>query len=369
MFTDKLEFVSDGYVCPTTNMVAAVNTDAITERLLPKNFGREDDLEVFIRQCELYFLTRGINNVKEQEKLVICLLDTELIGRYMKTADKVVGFQARLKMAFQKEKNILEAITGLAMFKRGHLEMEEFIKKAESLVNNIFDHKDFSRETVLAKLLINASDNVRLREEVVLRKLSTVEEIKETLTLLEKIEEKNEFVNVVRQYGTRSKEAWSRTVQSSNGTRDSRQRSTREIECWSCKQKGHTRSQCTKGENRVCWICNKVGHISKDCRKKGQIKCFGCGDFGHIQRECGKMRCFKCNRLGNKSEECNKMERSTRENSGKYQGGQRNRYNYFNTIEDDDDDQQEEEIEEREAEIRHPNARAPPREELAGARL
>ena len=81
-------------------------------------------MEVFIGQCELYFLTREINNVKEQEKLVICLLDTELIGKYMKTTDKVVGFQARLRMEFQKEKNILEAITGLAMFKRGHLEMK-----------------------------------------------------------------------------------------------------------------------------------------------------------------------------------------------------------------------------------------------------
>ena len=57
------------------NMVAAVNTDAITERLLPKVFCQGDDLEKFIKRCEIYFDAKGITQKKDQERLTSCMID------------------------------------------------------------------------------------------------------------------------------------------------------------------------------------------------------------------------------------------------------------------------------------------------------
>lgn len=258
------------------------------------------------------------------------------------------------------------------MFKRGTLEIDEFVKKAETLVSSIFDHKDFSKERVLAKLLINASENIRLQEEVVLRKLSSVDEIKETLILLDKVEEKKDFVFAVRQYGKDVKGECRKPVQTCNWNKDNSRRVDREIECWGCGKKGHLRSQCSNRENRICWTCNKKGHLSRNCGVNEQVKCFGCGEPGHIRRECMKVRCFRCNGQGHKSEECRKNVRNGYKDyelsSRRDQRSQRNRYNYFNTIEmEDEENQYDEEVEERELESKSPNGRAPSREELVGA--
>ena len=80
------------------NMVAAVNTDSITERLLPNVFCRGDYIEKFIKRCELYFDAKGISQMKQQERLVSCLLDEELLEEYAKTLKKADGFQDRLHL-------------------------------------------------------------------------------------------------------------------------------------------------------------------------------------------------------------------------------------------------------------------------------
>ena len=75
------------------------------------------------------------------------------------------------------------------------------------MVEKIFNHKDFTKEKLISRAIVAGVSNKRVEEEVALRKLSSLEEIKETVILLDRVEKKREHLNTIRNYANAVKSA------------------------------------------------------------------------------------------------------------------------------------------------------------------
>ena len=87
--------------------------------------------------------------------------------------------------------------------------------------------------------------------------------------------------------------------------KDERQKTDRkDIECFSCKRKGHYANEC-KNKEIECYACHQKGHYANDCRSK-DIECYACHEKGHTSKNCSKekIKCFNCNEIGHYANEC-----------------------------------------------------------------
>lgn len=385
MLEDNKSVFNNGYVSPLPNMVAAVNTDSITDRLMPEVFRKQDDIEKFIRKCEMYFEVKGISNKREQERLVTCLIDEELLVKYVETFGKIEGFQERLRRAFSKERDVIRDMKEMLEYRRRDEDIDNYIKKVEDLVDKLFSNKEFTKEKLTAKLLVQCVGNKRVEEEVILRKIQKVEEIKETLKLLDKVRNNEDTDNVMsfaaavkggankvsemRHTGRRDFELRQRmTSKFGNEQLDRHRNGKMALTCWNCNKVGHMRWECPFNSSIRCWTCERVGHISSRCPKKQPIQCFRCGQRGHISRECQgwKNRDKDYGRYETRKNDNYYHEKGTRWGNTHNEGGH-NRYEQVNVIDEEMNREEGTETGSIAENIRPPKVRAPLVGELVGA--
>ena len=82
------------------------------------------------------------------------------------------------------------------------------------------------------------------------------------------------------------------------------QKQEKEIHCWICKVKGHTKAQCQKASNRpgdmYCQHCKMAGHEVENCRKLGNKDfCTHCRIAGHDVSVCRKLAALSVNMMNN----------------------------------------------------------------------
>ena len=83
------------------------------------------------------------------------------------------------------------------------------------------------------------------------------------------------------------------------------QQQDKDVHCWNCKEKGHTRAQCQKQSKRhgdmYCKHCKMTGHEVENCRKLGNSNyCTHCKIGGHDMKACRKLAAQSVNMLDDK---------------------------------------------------------------------
>ena len=64
------------------NMATTPSGDNLADRIIPKEFSKGQDLNRFIKQCQLYFKVRGTKSEKAKENAMYCLLVVDLHPAY-----------------------------------------------------------------------------------------------------------------------------------------------------------------------------------------------------------------------------------------------------------------------------------------------
>ena len=115
------------------------------------------------------------------------------------------------------------------------------------------------------------------------------------------------------------------------------------MQCYNCKQFGHTTKNCPKGI--ICHKCKQPGHLGRDCpllshknkndneinqneNPQNDLKCYNCGKSGHKSNECPNKKgkfCYLCGKQGhfkahcpnkNKAKQEDKKEKDKKEDDG-----------------------------------------------------
>lgn len=345
--------------------------DPLAERIIPKEFYRGDDLNKFIKQCERYFLVRGTTNEKVKENTMFCLLDVDLHKEYEETEGKVSGFAARLRLAFEEPRDVLHDMRQLLNYRKGNEKSGRFIERVESLVKKLLSH-ELTEEKLTALFLVHAAGSKEIEEEVVMKKLDKVEDIKEVIKLREKLEEKTMEINTMRSYANVTRN----NGQPIKGTMYSERRPTpsngptRSPRCYNCNRTGHEATNCRTRRPIECWTCKKEGHISRNCPERMPQTCYACGKAGHIRRDCREVQCTRCHRNGHLRANCyTRLERGQEE---KNRNSRNHQYRRIAAIGEGYEEHIEDEevvnsIQGDEYETRNPKVRAPLVGEIVGA--
>ena len=94
------------------------------------------------------------------------------------------------------------------------------------------------------------------------------------------------------------------------------------MQCYNCKQFGHTTKNCPKGI--ICHKCKQPGHLGRDCpllshknkndneinqneNPQNDLKCYNCGKSGHKSNECPNKKgkfCYLCGKQGHFKAHC-----------------------------------------------------------------
>ena len=343
-------------------------SDALADRIMPREFSQGDDLSKFIKQCERYFLVRGIKEEKTKENIIFCLLDVDLHKEYEDTEGKATGFEARLRLAFEEPRDILKDLRELLNYRKGTEKAANFIKNVETLVKRVLSH-ELTEEKLTALCLVHASGSREIEGEVIMKKLEKVDDIKEVILLKEKISEKTE-INAVRSYANVTNNSKPRQVNRAPGRSPNNGRQ----QCYNCNRMGHEAAECRNRKRFECWTCKKEGHISRNCPERKPPTCFACGKVGHIRRECTEVHCSRCQRNGHKASDCfSRLERKQQERYRESpREGRDNRYQHrrIAAIEEDDNYSIEGEMInniEGDGVTNYPKARAPLVGEIVGA--
>lgn len=341
--------------------------ELLAQKIIPKEFKKGHDLEKFIKQCHRYFSVKNIIDEKTREDAMYCLLDVDLHEAYEKTEGKVNGFAGRLRQAFEDPKDMLEDLTNMLNYRKGMEKAAEFIQKVDNFVDKVLAH-EWTKEKLTALMLVHACGNKEVEKEVVLKKMENVQEIKETILLMEKVEEKLDQVNAVRSYANIVQGAAQGGRKQTNKPTNQFQREFR-LQCLSCKRVGHDIKNCPSRTAIECWTCGGKGHVSRNCPESKPPTCFACGKLGHIRRECQVVKCSRCGRNGHKMEECYTRLNGTGQNMRRFNGNFRG-YNGkgVNVIEDNDEYIEElNSIHEEDCKTTYPKDKAPLVGELVGA--
>ena len=251
--------------------------------------------------------------------------------------------------------------------------MVKSLKRVEDLVDRSLANGELTKDELMVKMLLVCADSKKAEEEIIMRKVEKVEDIRETISLIDKIEVR-EPINAVKSYAG--------AVRRDNivDRRRNYEKTTERSEpvCWICQKSGHTKRECPKNNHVECWTCHRKGHLSRNCPDKKPLKCFGCGKVGHVRRTCTEIVCGRCSRPGHRAEECytNLIRRKQEIRSNNFKGEQqrkdwsRNKHVHAIRVEDDEESEEifsESVTEDVELRSKYPKGRAPSVEELVGA--
>ena len=126
-------------------MATMHSADNLAERIIPAEYSKGQDLDRFIKQCQRYFTAKGTKNERAKENAMYCLLDVDLHTAYEKTEGKASGFEKRLRLAFEEQKDLLGDLEQMPNYRKGKEDAADFIQKVRMLVKKVLAH-DLSEE-------------------------------------------------------------------------------------------------------------------------------------------------------------------------------------------------------------------------------
>jgi len=343
--------------------MATTSVDPLAERLLPKMLSRSDDVEKFIKQCQRYFDILA-KPKKIREALIYAMIEEDLIADYERTVAQGDGFEARLRIAFGRPKDVVADWEELIQYKRGSESIQTYFQVVKRKVRKLYENQ-LTEDQMIAKMLVHCSGNEEMNREVEMRELSSVEDIETIMIKMDEIQKKNSCrINAVRNYNDvvkgNSRQVWSEKPRTD--------RVVRYEEPTRIRPDGRTLMRNSTRENYIsqleCWSCHKTGHISRYCPNRGMPKCFSCGQEGHIRRFCPISSCAKCGMRGHFAIDCqiqrlgssNKLERGSHK-QGIRERGRNERLNGINAQDQEDSSSLEE----------YPNSQAPLEGKIVGA--
>jgi len=273
-----MDICSPSGVPTDSNMAAfATNSDHLISRLIPEHLKKDDDLEMFISNCNRYFKAAGVPD-SLKETLVVTLLSRDLIAVYENTRPAEKGFENRLREAFQVKKSQIEVLREAVEFKRTTESTTEFFAKTRKMAEKIMSFQ-WTIEEIEKCLLLNCNNDEETRKEIMMRDIKGKEDIQQIIKKMDEVKSDRKQINAVKA-------------------------SYANITKWNHQPKDKKFSEKrTYGEQRTCWNCHEVGHISMQCQKQRDVTCFGCGRKGHIRREC-RIRCTRCDKTGHYADDC-----------------------------------------------------------------
>ena len=274
-------------------------TDTVIQNFKPERFSKGQDIEVFIEQCEIFF-TFARMTIEQRQVMVICFLDRDLVETYKRVDKSIKDYKERLRKAFKVERPLLQDIKAIFSYKRTNETAEKYFEEIDKLVNNFF-RADLTKDELTEQLLIECANEKGLKRDVCINNIKGVEDVKARIRKLDEVDSILEDVATIGQHGQTheikrsyrdavrnlpyNQKVYAPTRQNHETTQkkeQGRQTITRNIECWSCHEKGHASQQCPR----------KV------------IKCFACGEVGHIRRQCPKVKCQRCHNSGHHANVC-----------------------------------------------------------------
>lgn len=267
------------------NMATTPTLNLLLERMIPPVFNKGDDIEDFIAGCRRLFDALKLSE-KDREIYAGSLIHHGLEKEYASTNGKTKGFEARLRLAFSKPRTLLQEWEEALRYKKGEDSAEVFINKIEKFVDRIFECK-MDKEELTKQLFLHCTDTKEMKKEMLRQKEKNIEEMKETIRIVDHIEAETEKVNTIRSY---------RDVARGRGDRE-KQTPKRDSRYVPQRREG-------SASQVECWTCHKTGHISRHCPNNKEIICYGCGGEGHIRRNCRKINCRRCGRNGHRTEDC-----------------------------------------------------------------
>ena len=243
-------------------LIKTIPTTKLLYRFIPEIYSLDQDLEKFIRSCGRYFDMMQVRK-KDRAFWVEKMIHEDLEEAYIQTADKVIGFEARLRLAFGRPKKFISDIEAALKFRQGEEDVDIFFRKVEELTDKILAHK-LEKEALMSELLLHCSKNPKVREEVKLRKLSKVAEIKETIRVVTEIE-KDKKISEDRTYkdvvaGIKYQRPPQQMINQNRST-DFRRERLENFQCWTCQRMGHVSRLCPERKKRICYGCGIAGHI------------------------------------------------------------------------------------------------------------
>lgn len=341
------------------------SVDLLLDRLMPRKFRGDEEVGDFIMRCHRFFTLARITPAA-QDAWIPCLIHEDLWHRYETVPMGVGGYAERLRIAFGKKTTVIDDMSKLLNFRRTSESVEETCEMLSSLIDKVLAH-GLDKEVLLRQFLVHSANDEDVRREVDMRKLSTVEEVKETMRVIERVKKGPTSVGAVRSY---REAALHRTdvrpgAMTTQSTREVRKPAVRdERECWNCGQKGHISSNCQRPHRKRCYRCKTVGHIARECP---EVECFKCHGKGHISTSCKVQWGSMENRYEGKKEE--KRDRGSRRDDGQWRSGVNRRFvGAIGESETEGEGEIEQERGKYEGDDRrYPNGYAPPEVEAVGA--
>ena len=320
------------------------NTDftkmKIAESMIPGIFQADDDVDIFIQECNRYFDLCGFDDVS-RNLVIKCLIKRELLPIYEAVPEKGQGFEKKLREAFLKPASMIEDFLELYNYEKDMDSSTIFFDKVEKMVKKLMKHS-WTEEEVTAYFLVHCIKDKETKKEIRMREAKTCSEIKEVIRKVDAINvevsgiaymrKKETYANVLKskqEYEDRQRQIMDRETRKPRHvtTENSYNSKIREMTCWTCNQHGHISRDCRQRRKQTCFTCGAEGHINRQCPQSRQIKefCWGCKEEGHIRDRCPNISCSHCKRKGHLKFQCRDT-RNTRQEFPNGHGFDRNQY-------------------------------------------
>jgi hypothetical protein len=278
--------------------MATTSSELMLEQLIPQKLGKGDDIEAFIKECDIFFKFAQLSQPR-QEAMIICFLDKEIREDYEMVDSKVKGFKDRLRKAFVKETSLLQDMRAALSYKQTTEDPKKYFDTIAKLVDKIWD-KQWTKENMMEQLLVECSNEKDLKRDMCLNDVNGIDQIKDRIQKLHAVRRTTEDVSAIGMKGSEQmRRSYLETAKKANNIQRTLDRPEQRHESRGTREQGD-HQHYRKVE---CWSCHNEGHFSRDCPKK-VIKCFACGMQGHIRRECPSVRCQRCNRSGHYENAC-----------------------------------------------------------------
>ena len=177
-------------------MATLAASQNLIDRLLPDQYDGRVDIEEFIQDCQRFFDVANMDD-NMRNIMIKTLMNRELIPIYEAVENNIVGYEARLRKAFQKPSSLVNDIKEIFEFRKGSISAEKYFDTINKLTDKLLRHK-WDKKELTKYFLIHCVDSKEIQKEIKTRNISDVTDIEKLIKKMDSISEEVEIRAVQR---------------------------------------------------------------------------------------------------------------------------------------------------------------------------